>query len=136
MEKGHEAAIEAHSSSGLGHRPLKAEITGSNPVCATEVTFYHVSIRLTPGSRRSHFWPIPACIAIVQQRGFFYWTSCSTLQTLSTALLRGSKFHSFPYRRYEMPRRTNQLQQLIHSIHLQLYHDQGVRPPGVFEHLE
>jgi hypothetical protein len=26
---------EAHSSSGLGHRPLKAEITGSNPVCAT-----------------------------------------------------------------------------------------------------
>jgi hypothetical protein len=35
MGKGHEAAIEAHSSSGLGHRPLKAEITGSNPVCAT-----------------------------------------------------------------------------------------------------
>ena len=27
----------AHSSSGLGHRPLKAEITGSNPVCATKV---------------------------------------------------------------------------------------------------
>src|SRR6266571_8381881 len=26
---------KAHSSSGLGHRPLKAEITGSNPVCAT-----------------------------------------------------------------------------------------------------
>ena len=26
----------AHSSSGLGHRPLKAEITGSNPVCATK----------------------------------------------------------------------------------------------------
>ena len=25
----------AHSSSGLGHRPLKAKITGSNPVCAT-----------------------------------------------------------------------------------------------------
>ena len=25
----------AHSSSGLGHCPLKAEITGSNPVCAT-----------------------------------------------------------------------------------------------------
>ncbi len=25
----------AHSSSGLGRRPLKAEITGSNPVCAT-----------------------------------------------------------------------------------------------------
>src|SRR5512147_1507383 len=25
----------AHSSSGPGRRPLKAEITGSNPVCAT-----------------------------------------------------------------------------------------------------
>ncbi len=29
------ARDEAHSSSGPGHRPLKAEITGSNPVCAT-----------------------------------------------------------------------------------------------------
>src|SRR3990172_4962444 len=29
------AARLAHSSSGPGHRPLKAEITGSNPVCAT-----------------------------------------------------------------------------------------------------
>ncbi len=28
------ARSKAHSSSGLGHRPLKAEITGSNPVCA------------------------------------------------------------------------------------------------------
>ena len=28
--------VMAHSSSGLGHRPLKAEITGSNPVCATK----------------------------------------------------------------------------------------------------
>lgn len=27
----------AHSSSGLGHLPLKEEITGSNPVCATKV---------------------------------------------------------------------------------------------------
>ncbi len=26
---------KAHSSSGLGRRPLKAEITGSTPVCAT-----------------------------------------------------------------------------------------------------
>ena len=25
----------AHSSSGPGHRPLKAEIAGSNPACAT-----------------------------------------------------------------------------------------------------
>jgi hypothetical protein len=29
------AVFVAHSSSGLGHRPLKAKITGSNPVCAT-----------------------------------------------------------------------------------------------------
>src|SRR5215204_1347654 len=29
--------VAAHSSSGLGHRPLKAEITGSNPVCATSM---------------------------------------------------------------------------------------------------
>ena len=27
--------VKAHSSSGLGHRPLKAEIRGSNPLCAT-----------------------------------------------------------------------------------------------------
>ncbi len=27
--------LERHSSSGQGHRPLKAEITGSNPVCPT-----------------------------------------------------------------------------------------------------
>ena len=27
----------ARSSSGLGHRPLKAEITGSNPVRATNI---------------------------------------------------------------------------------------------------
>ena len=27
----------AHSSRGLGHLPLKEEITGSNPVCATKV---------------------------------------------------------------------------------------------------
>jgi hypothetical protein len=33
----------AHSSSGLGRVPLKDEITGSNPVCATTLTFtsYH-----------------------------------------------------------------------------------------------
>ena len=27
--------LVAHSSRGLGHLPLKEEITGSNPVCAT-----------------------------------------------------------------------------------------------------
>jgi hypothetical protein len=29
----------AHSSRGLGHLPLKEEITGSNPVCATNLDF-------------------------------------------------------------------------------------------------
>jgi hypothetical protein len=29
------SANVAHSSRGLGHLPLKEEITGSNPVCAT-----------------------------------------------------------------------------------------------------
>ena len=28
--------FKAHSSRGLGHFPLKEEITGSNPVCATK----------------------------------------------------------------------------------------------------
>ncbi len=32
----------AHSSSGLGRVPLKDEITGSNPVCATKHLFYHL----------------------------------------------------------------------------------------------
>jgi hypothetical protein len=32
----------AHSSSGLGHLPLKEEITGSNPVCATSINFQDV----------------------------------------------------------------------------------------------
>ena len=32
----------AHSSRGLGHLPLKEEITGSNPVCATKLDFYIV----------------------------------------------------------------------------------------------
>ena len=27
----------AHSSSGLGHHPLKVEIAGSNPACATKL---------------------------------------------------------------------------------------------------
>ncbi len=36
---------EAHSSRGLGHLPLKEEITGSNPVCATKAkkTAYFVA---------------------------------------------------------------------------------------------
>ena len=34
----------AHSSSGLGHRPLKAEIAGSNPACATTVNYPHAYV--------------------------------------------------------------------------------------------
>ena len=34
-----------------------------NPVCATEVNFHNVSSRLTPGSGRSFFWPIPSSTA-------------------------------------------------------------------------
>jgi hypothetical protein len=34
----------AHSSSGLGRVPLKDEITGSNPVCATILTFTGVQV--------------------------------------------------------------------------------------------
>ncbi len=33
-----QAFREAHSSRGLGRVPLKDEITGSNPVCATKAT--------------------------------------------------------------------------------------------------
>lgn len=38
--------LTAHSSSGLGHLPLKEEITGSNPVCATILV---VQFLLIPG---------------------------------------------------------------------------------------
>ena len=34
----------AHSSRGLGHLPLKEEITGSNPVCATKQNFGKVAL--------------------------------------------------------------------------------------------
>ena len=31
------ALTEPHSSRGPGHRPLKAEIIGSNPICGTNL---------------------------------------------------------------------------------------------------
>ena len=38
MERADYLAVDvAHSSSGPGHRPLKAEIRGSNPLCATNL---------------------------------------------------------------------------------------------------
>jgi hypothetical protein len=42
-----EQSTEAHSSSGLGHRPLKAEITGSNPVCAIKHTCCSITCKET-----------------------------------------------------------------------------------------
>jgi hypothetical protein len=35
--------VAAHSSSGLGRVPLKDEITGPNPVCATMLDFYLIT---------------------------------------------------------------------------------------------
>ena len=51
----------AHSSSGLGHRPLKAEITGSNPVCAT------TKLGCTVRSSRFHSETYSGDIFIVSQ---------------------------------------------------------------------
>ncbi len=49
----------AHSSRGLGHLPLKEEITGSNPVCATKemrgIDFKSVPLFLS-GCSREEFW--------------------------------------------------------------------------------
>ena len=42
--------LGAHSSSGLGHRPLKAETTGSNPVCATRPLFLATIASTPPAS--------------------------------------------------------------------------------------
>ena len=49
-----------HSSRGLGHRPLKAEITGSNPVCGTNSAFFgpiHARIGLFR-ARRAAVWSL------------------------------------------------------------------------------
>ena len=63
MGKGHEAGNEAHSSSGLGHRPLKAEITGSNPVCATNHVFKDASSQMRSGLGRFVFSHYPRYVA-------------------------------------------------------------------------
>ena len=44
LDNGSSHLVTAHSSSGLGHRPLKAEITGSNPVCATIPLCFNVPL--------------------------------------------------------------------------------------------
>ncbi len=66
---------EAHSSSGLGRRPLKAEITGSNPVCATHYVNTNASsgpslnqaIRSCPFSVNMNCWVWPVQVTIMSQ---------------------------------------------------------------------
>ena len=59
----------AHSSRGLGHLPLKEEITGSNPVCATNSWYAELPLRkfyLYPGQlqgeQQDSFAPILICV--------------------------------------------------------------------------
>ena len=67
-DKGHN---EAHSSSGPGHRPLKAETAGSNPACATRASTPDVSSLLTSGLRRFISSGIlPKCSNRVATRSF------------------------------------------------------------------
>jgi hypothetical protein len=60
----HPLVFVAHSSSGLGHRPLKAEIAGSNPACATDpgnagvVCFAWVLARASPALRALRLPPV------------------------------------------------------------------------------
>ena len=53
-----------HSSSGPGHRPLKAEITGSNPVCGTNTKFSDA-----PGPR-----PGGVTLSLWKRRWTNWWT--------------------------------------------------------------
>ena len=49
----------AHSSSGPGHRPLKAENAGSNPACATKwslIKLHNVWFVSHAGSNRPPLW--------------------------------------------------------------------------------
>src|SRR6266571_7319474 len=57
------ARSKAHSSSGLGHRPLKAEITGSNPVCATKRPWDPMDVFFRSHPRLIlHHYPYPSTI--------------------------------------------------------------------------
>ena len=53
----------AHSSSGLGHRPLKAEITGSKPVCATK----------GKTGRKAGLSFCMVCVGFEPRRGYVFW---------------------------------------------------------------
>ena len=62
------ASAGAHSSSGLGHHPLKVEIAGSNPACATtpapacQPTVRGLSLH--PPQSRRWTYPLPALEAV------------------------------------------------------------------------
>ncbi len=66
-----DAPDKAHSSSGPGRRPLKAEITGSTPVCATTYAFRTVSSQIRSGLGRFCFWRSPS----VQQRALIVFSA-------------------------------------------------------------
>ena len=44
------AASMPHSSRGLGHSPLKAEIIGSNPICGTNLADFYRPPDSLPGA--------------------------------------------------------------------------------------
>jgi hypothetical protein len=56
---------EPHSSRGPGHRPLKAEITGSNPVCGTSFRLQHLVVcaadTTASCSLYRHGWFVRSC---------------------------------------------------------------------------
>ncbi len=61
-------AAAPHSSRGPGHRPLKAEITGSNPVCGTNLARFCPIVEVEHRTDRAQeridpldvLWTVPA----------------------------------------------------------------------------
>ena len=79
-----------HSSRGPGHRPLKAEITGSNPVC---------------GTKFADFGPIHARIGPLRRSTRALSTLISTLIPIGRPLVIGRCGLVDPQRRHRVPRR-------------------------------
>ena len=76
------APTAPHSSRGPGHRPLKAEITGSNPVCGTNL---------------ATFWPDPRSdlpFRLPRYRPPGQWGSCALVAALADGAL--SSYSSEP----------------------------------------
>lgn len=61
----------AHSSSGLGHRPLKAEIRGSNPLCATKAKITPCFEAKSAGQGGS-FWGFANLLLTTCDNGFTF----------------------------------------------------------------